>query len=1491
MVLLGSSRRFTEGSEIFVSASVHLSEKPVQVLLELLWHTVSGGCEADALIAWLSEHASTIVEDTIADSVWLVATEVLVLESEEEKLLSSEWKVLCYVVQKIVEMKVVAAKLLMERLPIELLAGAELGSLNVMEGKLKRGNTNHLYRQRKYNILAEESEGFSKLINLLDTVEADNVKDVKQEMLRLIGFFRLDPNRVFDLVLEAYQHDHQNDAYLDLVDMFKEVNLKQMMGFKFQMYHPTEKENESSEEGVEVKYTPMSLYQLAAKLFQTGRLAVDDIIPHLHPSKMTLELVAKERAHRSLAACRGVGKIRLNSSSVEESEKDAASKSESAYASQVKSEDAHNQQYCLVAGMISMGQWEAAKKLAEDLGRLSSCLDHPLVLKVLFEQIELSIHPLAVKLFPSLVQDKDSSLGSFPVCEDAEGFMEMIAPVLVTLAHRLASNTTIFFHIVRILNSISNIEDNSVVLSLLDASIMPSLSVLTSPNPSLVFMIWDVVKGLPFTTRFGLYESWRGERYTESLVLRFTHATVKHESKQVLKRVANGKDAMRLVSRRFAKVSHNNPIVALSALLDNIQSYDNLIPIVVDSIKYLSPLSFDVLAYLLIVYLGKDENSKIKADGQSHSHWLQSLCKFAGFFYLKYPHVELRGLFSFMIRQLTLNRSLDLLILEDVIARMSGVDIVEDISDDTLLAMAGGGTLRKLARASTITTIENKYGASERLAETLKSNKLIMPLLVLMAQQQQTILYDTSSNKNLKLIGHKYDKCASVLVQFTEFLSFAVPVQELACNHYLLSLVDMVSVYHMEPEVAFHITRPVIAAANHSANILDAETAAQWHIDADYLVDVSKYVIQERGYWKVLSPDLYAVFWVLSLYDVVVPRKKYDEEMSRLQKTTVDPSLSDSKKRKEVDAIADAVKQLKVELETQNSNRTRVLTLMEQKKSSWFPQGPMDGMREFISLCVLPRALFSAEDALFASRFCKMLHDLSVPGFCTIFFYDCCIKFVVANLFCVTEREAGNLGIFLKDTLATFNIWSKDQKIFNKSMSSKPGAVADFKTSAKISFVEFQTTVKEWQVHIGTVFGHAFESKSYMQIRPALVITSKLLDFFPMAQSVAFVLKEKAARLGDIDLRQDIKTMAKRYEAMLDKAMKSGNLEEDIPKPATTKKRSRSEIETSPIPHSKRSKPDKDETSAPEEKESSITKKESSQESNVSKTATNSSKGSQQGNSRHDSRHDGKSSSDANDKTSHSTDNRGKDMKGHTNDNRNRANANRSRGNDSKSQINDTKSRSNDSKSQATDTKSRSNDSKSQVNDTKSQSNDNKSQSNDNKSQPNDNKSRSNDTKSQPNDNKSRSNDNKSQSNDSKSRINDNKSRSNDDKSQANDNKSRNNDAKSHSNDNQSRSNDTKSHSNDNKSRNSDTKSHSNDNKSRSNDNQSRSNDNKGQANDSKSRNNDNKSRANDNNSRSNDTKSQSNDTKSRSNDNKRNQDDRNDNRRDFRGSNKRGKR
>ena len=62
--------------------------------------------------------------------------------------------------------------------------------------------------------------------------------------------------------------------------------------------------------------------------------------------------------------------------------------------------------------------------------------------------------------------------------------------------------------------------------------------------------------------------------------------------------------------RELSESSHNNPLVVFSYILNQIESYDNMILLMVDAFQYVTPLGLDVIGYCLLLSLGGDDDSK-----------------------------------------------------------------------------------------------------------------------------------------------------------------------------------------------------------------------------------------------------------------------------------------------------------------------------------------------------------------------------------------------------------------------------------------------------------------------------------------------------------------------------------------------------------------------------------------------------------------------------------------------------------------------------------------------------------------------------------------------------------------------------------------------------------------------------------------------------------------------------------------------------------------
>ncbi len=68
---------------------------------------------------------------------------------------------------------------------------------------------------------------------------------------------------------------------------------------------------------------------------------------------------------------------------------------------------------------------------------------------------------------------------------------------------------------------------------------------------------------------------------------------------------------------------------------------------------------------------------------------------FAGSFFRRYPSIELSGLLNYIFFQLKDGNSFDLIVMKELLTKMSGLEqLIEGASDQQLEAMAGGETLK-----------------------------------------------------------------------------------------------------------------------------------------------------------------------------------------------------------------------------------------------------------------------------------------------------------------------------------------------------------------------------------------------------------------------------------------------------------------------------------------------------------------------------------------------------------------------------------------------------------------------------------------------------------------------------------------------------------------------------------------------------------------------------------------------------------------------------
>ena len=126
-------------------------------------------------------------------------------------------------------------------------------------------------------------------------LKADDVRS-------LIGRFKLDPNRVFDIVLEILERRPEFTSTLCnlLKNEFENPHYADQIGFKFQSY--------SSRELV----APMSLYLAAVRCIQHGVFTVEQIWPHLSPNDDAIREEMSKTRIKLNGTVRKIGVVNLN---------------------------------------------------------------------------------------------------------------------------------------------------------------------------------------------------------------------------------------------------------------------------------------------------------------------------------------------------------------------------------------------------------------------------------------------------------------------------------------------------------------------------------------------------------------------------------------------------------------------------------------------------------------------------------------------------------------------------------------------------------------------------------------------------------------------------------------------------------------------------------------------------------------------------------------------------------------------------------------------------------------------------------------------------------------------------------------------------------------------------------------------------------------------------------------------------------------------------
>ncbi|XP_011916552.1 PREDICTED: THO complex subunit 2 isoform X8 [Cercocebus atys] len=1015
------------------------------------------------------------------------------------------------------------------------------------------------YHVIKGNLKHEQA---SNVLNDISEFRED-MPSILADVFCILGCFNLDPNRVLDVILEVFEcRPEHDDFFISLLESYMSMcepqTLCHILGFKFKFYQEPNGE------------TPSSLYRVAAVLLQFNLIDLDDLYVHLLPADNCIMDEHKREIAEAKQIVRKLTMVVLSSEKMDEREKEKEKEEEKV------EKPPDNQKLGLLEALLKIGDWQHAQNIMDQMPPYYAA-SHKLIALAICKLIHITIEPLYRRVgVPKGAKGSPvNALQNKRAPKQAESFEDLrrdVFNMFCYLGPHLSHDPILFAKVVRIGKSFmkefqsdgSKQEDKektevilSCLLSITDQVLLPSLSLMDC-NACMSEELWGMFKTFPYQHRYRLYGQWKNETYNSHPLLVKVKAQTIDRAKYIMKRLT--KENVKPSGRQIGKLSHSNPTILFDyvcfEILSQIQKYDNLITPVVDSLKYLTSLNYDVLAYCIIEALANPEKERMKHDDTTISSWLQSLASFCGAVFRKYP-IDLAGLLQYVANQLKAGKSFDLLILKEVVQKMAGIEITEEMTMEQLEAMTGGEQLK--AEGGYFGQIRNTKKSSQRLKDALLDHDLALPLCLLMAQQRNGVIFQEGGEKHLKLVGKLYDQCHDTLVQFGGFLASnlstedyikRVPSIDVLCNE-----------FHTPHDAAFFLSRPMYA--HHISSKYDElkkseKGSKQQHKVHKYITSCEMVMapvheavvsLHVSKVWDDISPQFYATFWSLTMYDLAVPHTSYEREVNKLkvQMKAIDDNqeMPPNKKKKEKERCTALQDKLLEEEKKQMEHVQRVLQRLKLEKDNWLlaKSTKNETITKFLQLCIFPRCIFSAIDAVYCARFVELVHQQKTPNFSTLLCYDRVFSDIIYTVASCTENEASRYGRFLCCMLETVTRWHSDRATYEKECGNYPGFLTILRATGfdggnkadQLDYENFRHVVHKWHYKLTKASVHCLETGEYTHIRNILIVLTKILPWYPKVLNLGQALERRVHKIcqEEKEKRPDLYALAMGYSGQL----------------------------------------------------------------------------------------------------------------------------------------------------------------------------------------------------------------------------------------------------------------------------------------------------------------------------------------------------------------------
>lgn len=810
----------------------------------------------------------------------------------------------------------------------------------------------------------------------------------------------------------------------------------------------------------------------------------------------------------------------------------------------------------------------------------------------------------------------DDWTDSIPVCQSVDDVFALCGSLLNLSGVKIGQDPSLLTKLARIgkrsVKEDPSESNRSRWIDLCKRLLVPALS-LTKMNPGVVNEVFELLSSFPQHVRFSIYAEWYHGQTSRLPDIKSAFDQARFETKDALKRLS--KTNIRPMARSLAKIAYANPGIVINVAISQIESYENLIEVVVECARYFTYLGYDILTWSLINSLGQKGRSRMQESGLLTSRWLNSLASFAGRVFKRYSSImNPVPVLQYVAEQLRQNNSTDLIILEQLISSMAGIVTDTNFNDSQVQAMAGGEVLQAQTMLQLLDKRHESKTTSRRLMKALTDSKLAGQLLVAIAQERITCVFkETEADAELKLLGNLFDEIHRVLTQYLDLLRTNLTIEEF--ESLVPDVISLIGEFGIQTEVAFWISRPSIAHQMHEYDkqqleampnkeesnttpskspetdvemgeadesagkaeqaetgdamavdsspkespidspeaVITATTPAPaagdglpWHPVLEGMMDKMKTNLPS-DMWDVVGLPFYTTFWQLSLNDIYVPQKSYEDELERLRKRVMaissdrtDLSLAGTqKKEREKKQVNELHERILLEHKQHVKSFSQTRARLQKERERWFMgmRGKHDPLNiAILQQCLLPRLLLSPVDALYSFKMFKYLHSSGTPHFRTVGLLDQLFRDqrLTGIIFLCTSKEADNFGRFLNEILRDLGRWHADKAVYEKeaygAKRDLPGfskaTDSDGKPTAFLDYEDFRRLLYKWHRLLGAALKTCLTGGEYMHIRNAISVLKAIVQHFPAVNWIGADMLSIVNHLKTSDTRDDVKIPA-----------------------------------------------------------------------------------------------------------------------------------------------------------------------------------------------------------------------------------------------------------------------------------------------------------------------------------------------------------------------------